>query len=152
MKGMHKKIAVAVSGTVLAVGFAIAAPLVSQAAPANSPAPQPASQQPAAAADKAADKGEVGVLGGCKPDEYWACGRVANHSSIDVVYTTDWGHPDAHRHIVKPGHSAGGYGVDVDGVYVGKCGLWTEWGYWPAHSGWHKITDYQGLDIWGSWC
>ena len=74
-------------------------------------------------------QGGIGALGGCAPDEWYACGK-----------------------LIYPGETKGGYGVDVDGFYVGSCGLYTDYGYLRANSGWYKINNYTHIDIYGSWC
>jgi hypothetical protein len=98
----------------------------------------------------------VGTLGGCREDQWYRCGKIANHSDISVWVTTNWGTSNDDRwdsaRRLKPGHSAGGYGTDIDGFHVGDCGLFTELGYLPANTGWVKIPNYTALDIWGSWC
>ncbi|WP_285607029.1 hypothetical protein [Actinokineospora globicatena] len=94
----------------------------------------------------------IGVLGGCAPDEWYACGKLGNSSAIRVKYTLDWGNKEGAAGWVYPGQMRGGHGVDVDGFYVGSCGLYTDYGYLPANSGWHKIFDYTYIDVYGSWC
>ncbi|RZS37691.1 hypothetical protein EV193_105249 [Herbihabitans rhizosphaerae] len=127
MGKINRKIAFTLSGVALASGIGLAAPMTAQATPTE-------------------------VRGGCSQDEYYKCGRIANHSSIKIKVTTNWGNPGGSSFWLKPGASAGGHGVDIDGFHVGKCGLYTEWGYIPANTGWVKILDYQGLDVLGSWC
>lgn len=94
--------------------------------------------------------------GGCPSDSWWECGKVTNGSSIDVYVTTEWGTSDSGRwdaaFIARPGDQVGGYGVDIDGFYVGDCGLYTDYGYLPANSGWWKVRNWTHIDIHGSWC
>lgn len=101
---------------------------------------------------QAAPSGPVGILGGCADDEFWRCGKVANSSGISVRVTTDWGDPSGNDFMLASGDSAGGHGVDIDGFYVGDCGLYTDYGYLPANSGWWKVANYTYIDIYGSWC
>jgi hypothetical protein len=73
-----------------------------------------------------------------------------------VWVTTNWGSSDNDRWAeafpLPSGYYAGGYGVDIDGFYVGSCGLFTDYGYLPARSGWCRVADYTFIDIYGSWC
>lgn len=110
----------------------------------------PTTAQAAPEADE--PKGGIGALDGCAPDEWYTCGKLTNTSGIRVKYTLDWANKEGASAWIYPGETKGGYGVDVDGFYVGSCGLYTDYGYLRANSGWYKINNYTHIDIYGSWC